>query len=113
MSLDILLKGQLSFLNNYYEIVAISGEDEHLKTVKIRENIRTIEVHFERQISPIKDLISLIKLYQVLKREKPFIIHSITPKAGLLTMIAGYFAGVPIRLHTFTGLIFPSKKLFL
>jgi glycosyltransferase involved in cell wall biosynthesis len=36
-------------------------------------------------------------------------VHSITPKAGLLTMTAGFFAGVPIRIHTFTGLIFPSK----
>jgi len=113
MSLDILLKGQLAFLKNYYEVVAVSGKDSHLDTVARREGVRTISVSFQRQISPIKDFISLLKLYKVLKKEKPLIVHSITPKAGLLTMIAGYFADVPIRIHTFTGLVFPYKKGFL
>ncbi|GAB3711891.1 glycosyltransferase family 4 protein [Flavobacterium koreense] len=113
ISLDILLKGQLAFLKEYYEVVAVSGQDEHLDNVANREGVRTIPVSFQRQISPFKDFISLLKLYKVLRKEKPLIVHSITPKAGLLTMIAGYFAGVPIRVHTFTGLVFPYKKGFL
>ena len=110
LSLDLLLKGQLSFLNDYFNIIAVSGEDEHLKNVSKREGVRIVNVEMQRQISPFKDFISLYKLYKTFKREKPFIVHSITPKAGLLSMIASYFAGVPIRVHTFTGLIFPSKK---
>jgi glycosyltransferase involved in cell wall biosynthesis len=47
------------------------------------------------------------------KKEKPQIVHSITPKAGLLSMLAAKLAGVPVRMHTFTGLIFPTKKGFL
>lgn len=109
LSLDVLLKGQLAFLNKYFEVVAVSGEDEHLKTVRKREGVNTIDVKIQRQISPIKDLIALYKLYRTFKKEKPFIVHSITPKAGLLSMMAAYFAGVPHRVHTFTGLIFPSK----
>ena len=109
MSLDLLLKGQLAFFNNYFDVVAVSGNDNHLENVRNREKVKTIDVAFQRKISPIKDFISLIKLYQVLIKEKPEIVHSITPKAGLLSMIAGYFARVPIRIHTFTGLIFPSK----
>ena len=112
-SLDLLLRGQLAFLKEYYDVVAISGQDAHLVNVAIREGVRTIPLSFQRQISPFKDFISLVKLYQVLRKEKPFIVHSITPKAGLLTMIAAYFAGVPIRIHTFTGLLFPYKKGFL
>lgn len=110
ISLDILLKGQLSFLNNYFNVIAVSGNDEHLKNVKKRENVATISVNFKRNISPLNDVISLIKIFWVLKREKPYIVHSITPKAGLLSMIAAYFAGVPVRIHTFTGLVFPYKK---
>ena len=110
ISLDVLLKGQLRFLTAHFDVVAISGQDEHLQEVQNREQVKTISVHFERTISVFKDVVSLFKLYQVLKKEKPFIIHSITPKAGLLSMIAGYFANVPIRIHTFTGLIFPTKK---
>jgi glycosyltransferase involved in cell wall biosynthesis len=103
------LKGQLSYLNQFFEVVALSGEDDHLATVAKRENVRTVAVSIQRQISPLKDLASLYHLYRVFKKEKPFIVHSITPKAGLLSMIAAYFAGVPHRIHTFTGLIFPSK----
>lgn len=109
LSLDILLKGQLRFLSKNYDIVAVSGQDAHLTKVQNREKVKTISVNFERKISPFKDLISLFKLYKVLKIEKPLIIHSITPKAGLLSMIAGYFAKVPMRIHTFTGLVFPTK----
>ena len=108
-SLNILLNGQLQFLNQYFEVVAISGQDKDLIAVSNREQVKTIAVSFQRQISIIKDIISLYKLYRILKTENPLIIHSITPKAGLLSMIAGYFANVPIRMHTFTGLIFPSK----
>jgi glycosyltransferase involved in cell wall biosynthesis len=113
MSLDYLLKGQLAFLNKYYKVVAVSGADEHLSTVTDREGVTTYCITMQRKISPYKDLLSLWQLYCFFKKEKPLIVHSITPKAGLLTMLAGYFARVPVRIHTFTGLIFPTKKGFL
>jgi len=113
MSLEVLLKGQLGFLNKHFNCIAISGKDEHLLQVAKREKVKTIPVTFKRNISPLKDLVSLWKLYKVLKKENPLIVHSITPKAGLLSMIAAYLAKVPIRIHTFTGLVFPSKKGFL
>lgn len=110
LSLNVLLKGQLKFLSEFYDIVGISSEGQLLDEVKQREGIKTIEVNMERGISPLKDLTSLYKLYKILKKEKPVIVHSITPKAGLLTMLSGKMAGVPIRIHTFTGLIFPTRK---
>jgi glycosyltransferase involved in cell wall biosynthesis len=110
LSLDVLLKGQLHFLKEHFEVIAVSGIDPHLTTVENREGVRTVSVDMQREISLIKDLVSLVKLYLLFKKEKPFIVHSITPKAGLLSMIAAYFAGVPVRMHTFTGLIFPSKE---
>ncbi len=110
MSLNYLLRGQLSFLKNQYEVIAVSGDDDNLKVVSDREKVRTVSVNMERSISPFVDLVSLWKLYLLFCKEKPSIVHSITPKAGLLTMLAGKMAGVPIRIHTFTGLIFPTKK---
>jgi glycosyltransferase involved in cell wall biosynthesis len=109
LSLDVLLKGQLEYLNEYYEIIAVSGEDKNLETVRNREKVKTISVSMERNISILQDLNSLLNLYRVFKAEKPQIVHSITPKAGLLSMTAAYFAKVPIRMHTFTGLVFPYK----
>ena len=110
ISLNILLKGQLAFLNSHYDVVAVSGADAHLETIAEREGVRVVSVPMSRSIAPIKDLISLVKMYFLFKKEKPQIVHSITPKAGLLSMTAAYFAGVPVRMHTFTGLIFPYKK---
>lgn len=109
ISLNNLLKGQLKFLDQHFEVVAVSGQDNHLETVKNREGVRVVPLEMQRQISPVKDLVSLWKLYRLFKKEKPEIVHSITPKAGLLSMVAGYFARVPIRVHTFTGLIFPTR----
>ncbi len=110
LSLNLLLRGQLSYLNKYYSVLAISGKGEDLEEVARREGVRTVAIEMERGISVFKDLKSFWQLYKCFKKEKPQIIHSITPKAGLLGMAAAYFARVPIRMHTFTGLIFPSKK---
>ncbi|MBQ4915648.1 glycosyltransferase family 4 protein [Maribacter sp. MMG018] len=119
-SLYILLEGQLRFLNQYYDILAIGSDDEdrYLEKMEQREGIRTKEVTIERKINIVQDLVSLYRLYWVFRKEKPFMVHSITPKAGLLTMMAAYLARVPKRAHTFTGLIFPTqtgamKKLLL
>lgn len=109
MSLNILLKGQLQFLNKHYDVTAISGNDNFLSELKEREGIKIFDIEMQRKIAPFKDLKSLWRLYRYFRKERPLIVHSITPKAGLLTMIAGKMAGVPIRMHTFTGLIFPSS----
>lgn len=110
LSLDVLLKGQLKYLKSKYDVIAISGYDQHLEIVREREGVKIQDVAMERNIAPVQDLKSLIQLYKVLKAEKPTIVHSITPKAGLLTMLAAKFAGVPVRIHTFTGLVFPTRS---
>ncbi|MFI1773830.1 glycosyltransferase family 4 protein [Thalassobellus citreus] len=105
-----LLKGQLKFLNNYFEVIGVSSPIEnHLEEISKREGIHIEAIEINRRISLFKDLKSLWVLYKFLKKEKPFIVHSITPKAGFISMIASYLAGVPNRIHTFTGLIFPTK----
>ena len=108
-SLYSLLKGQLQFLSQYYEIIGISSKGTFLDETSKRESVKVIGVAMVRGISPFNDLISLIGLYIQFRKEKPTIVHSITPKAGLLSMLAAKTAGVPIRMHTFTGLIFPTR----
>lgn len=108
-SLDGLLKGQLSYFNQFYDVIGVSSSGKELENVALREGVRTVEVNMKRRISPFHDIVSLIKLYFVFKNERPHMVHSITPKAGLLSMIAAKASGVPIRVHTFTGLVFPYK----
>ena len=110
MSLNILLKGQLRYLNQFFDVLAVSGYDADLETVKNREGVSIVSVAMERKIAPFQDLISLYRLYKLFKKERPTIVHSITPKAGLLSMVAAKYANVPVRIHTFTGLVFPAKK---
>lgn len=113
ISLNILLKGQLRFLSRHFTIVGISSPGKELDLVRDREGITTIAISIQRNIRPFRDLVSLLRLYRELKKERPTIVHSITPKAGLLTMLAAKLAGVPIRMHTFTGLIFPTRSGFM
>ncbi len=110
ISLNVFCKGLLQELSNDYEVVAVSSPGADLEEVEVREKVRTIAVPMRRHISPLHDLISLWQLFWLFRREKPDMVHSITPKAGLLSMIAGKLAGVPIRLHTFTGLIWPTAR---
>lgn len=91
------------------EVVAVSSPWEQLDEFGRSEGVRTIAVSMERHISPFKDLKSLWRMWRVMRREKPEIVHSITPKAGLISMLAGWMARVPIRIHTFTGLVFPTS----
>lgn len=108
-SLKSLLKGQLHYMSSRYEVLAIASEKSYLKDVCLKdvehqEQVKTIAVNMSRQIDVFRDIIALITLFIILKKEKPTIVHTHTPKAGLLGMLAAKFAGVPVRLHTVAGL---------
>ncbi|MFD2562447.1 glycosyltransferase family 4 protein [Aquimarina rubra] len=104
-SLGGLLQGQLKFMSQHYDVIGVSSREENtLEKVGKKEEIRVIPVEMTRKITPIKDLKAVYQLYKVFKKEKPDIVHSHTPKAGTLSMIAAKFAGIPHRLHTIAGL---------
>lgn len=110
MSLDVFCRGLLKKLSEKYEVVALSSPGEEMQTIAEREGVRTIAVPMERHISPWKDLVALCRLIRVFRRERPGMVHSMTPKAGLLCMVAAWLTHVPVRVHTFTGLVFPTAK---
>ena len=107
-SLDTLLKGQLSFLNNYYEVVGIASGKKELQKVSKREDIRVINIPMCREISLWQDLRSLILLVALFIKERPYIVHANTPKASLLAMVAAWVTRVPYRIYTVTGLRFET-----
>lgn len=109
MSLKAFCDGMLKELSEKYEVVAVSSPGEDLDFVAKREGVRTIAVPMERHISLWRDLKSLIKMIGVFRKEKPYMVHSMTPKAGLMCMVAGWLTGVPVRVHTFTGLVWPTS----
>lgn len=109
LSLEAFCRDMLRELSREYEVVAVSSPSKVLDEVGAREGVRTIAVPMERHISLFKDLKSLWRMWRVLRKEKPDMIHSMTPKAGLISMMAGWLTGVPVRIHTFTGLVWPTS----
>lgn len=109
MSLNAFCKGMLKELSEKYEVVGLSSPGNDLNIVSEREGVRTIAVPMERHISLFRDLKALIKMIGVFRREKPAMVHSMTPKAGMLCMLAGWLTSVPVRVHTFTGLVWPTS----
>lgn len=92
-----------------YEVVSVSSAGPELEELRDMD-VKVIEVEMERRMAPLKDLKSLWQLIRVFRRERPYIVHSMTPKAGLLCMLAARLTRVPRRVHTFTGLVWPTSK---
>lgn len=117
LSLNAFCKGMLKELSVKYEVIAVSTPDQELDEVAEREGVRVIGVPMERHISVFKDCKSLWQMWRVFRKEKPTMVHSMTPKAGMICMLAAWMAGVPVRVHTFTGLVWPTatglKKIIL
>ncbi len=113
-SLETFCRGLLRELHEHdgYEVVALSSPGDALDRVGKNEGVRIVAVPMERRMAPFKDLKSLWRLIRALMREKPDMVHSMTPKAGLLCMMAGWICRVPVRVHTFTGLVFPTATGF-
>ena len=107
-SLFGLLSGQLRFLKQEFEVVAVANDSGILKEVAEREGVRTIGVPMHRAISIAADCRSLVALYKLFRRERPYIVHSNTPKASLLSMVAAWAARVPHRIYLVTGLRFET-----
>ena len=105
ISLKYLIKGQMGFMSkNGFEVTMVSADGVEVQEVIENEKCQHVIFPLTRKITPIQDLKATYKLYQFLKKEKPHIVHTHTPKAGIVGMLASYFAKVPHRLHTVAGL---------
>lgn len=103
VSLKVLLKGQHHFMaKNGFEVKGISSNEQELYDVANDEGIEVIPLDMSRQITLLKDIKALWKMWNILRKEKP--VHTHTPKAGIIGMLAAKLAGVPHRLHTVAGL---------
>jgi len=104
ISLQILLGGQLKYMQEFFDVVGVSSPGTDLNQLIIKEGIRIKEVKMTRSMSPFRDMISLLKLTFYFLRENPQIVHTHTPKAGIIGMLAAWLSLVPVRLHTVAGL---------
>ena len=91
-------------MNQFYEVTAVSADAQELRQVAKRYGVKNHPIEMTREISPLQDLKSLWQFYRLCKKEKPFMVHSHTPKAGVVGMMGARLAGVPHRFHTVAGL---------
>ncbi len=105
-----ILENQPSFLKQHYEVELVTSPGIEVSLIQKREKVKIHTIEMQRKISPLKDFFALIRLVFLFLKIRPDCVHSYTPKAGLLSMASAYLIGVKIRIHTFTGLVFPSRK---
>lgn len=105
------LVGQVSFMRAQgFEVHCISSPGQYLIKFAKKEEVMTHEIEMSRRITPCRDIVSLIRMCSKLLKIRPTIVHSHTPKSGLLAMIAAFFCNVPVRIYHIHGLPFMTAK---
>jgi hypothetical protein len=105
MAFKVLLAGQPRFMREHgFNVILVSADGKEREDVIKNEGCEHIIVPMTRKITPLQDLVHFFKLRKLLKKYKPDIVHTHTPKAGLLGMLAARSVGVKIRIHTVAGL---------
>ena len=106
-----LMRGQLQFLQQQgFDVTLISSPGKWLDTVGQTEHVRIIGVPMAREIAPLKDFVSLCRLWWIMRALHPDITNVGTPKAGLLAGCAAWLTGVPYRFYTLRGLRFETAS---
>lgn len=104
-SLDLLLKGQLKYMTEKgFDVSIACSKDNKTNKIEEREGVRYFELELTRTLNPLKDLISLIKAVKLIASLKPDIVHTHSPKAGIIGMLSSWICRVPLKIHTVAGL---------
>ncbi len=110
MTAKAFLRDQLKELSSIYDLHVLANAPDAGFLDDIGVHASFTSVPLERSISPRRDWQALWALRRAFKRIKPNVVYSVTPKAGLLSMAAAFIAGVPCRIHTFTGQVWATKR---
>ena len=108
MTAVAFLNGHIDYLSSDYEVTVVCNFDGTERSISKNSQLQNIRI--ARKISPISDLRAVYSLARFLKKGDFQIVHSVTPKAGLITAMAGWLAKTPIRIHWFTGQVWVLKS---
>jgi len=102
----LLITGQPHYMQKSgFDVTLVSSEgEEDWAAIPELHRFKVEKINMARQIALVQDVKSLWQLIQLFRKIRPHIVHSHTPKAGLLGMMAAFIAGVPVRIHTLAGL---------
>lgn len=110
LTLKFFFVDQIAALSQVYRFTCATncGDPAWLRQRGIL--VPLLDIPIQRQPSPLRDLRALWVLQRQFRTQRFDVVHSNTPKAGLLTMIAAVAARVPIRIHTFTGQVWANRS---
>lgn len=112
MPVKSFLLNHIRALEKVYEVSVVVNTDNKHFLVPMGVAATVYPVAIQRKISPLRDLVALVHLAALFRRRRFDIVHSMLPKAGLLAMMAGMIAGVPHRIHSFTGQVWAARRGF-
>ena len=106
-----LLKGQAAHLHaRGYDIHAISSPGRLADEYERSEPVTVHRVPMTRAITPLADILALVRLTRILRQLRPAVVQAGTPKGGLLGILAAWLVGVPVRIYHVRGLPLTRRK---
>lgn len=109
-ALNVFMKPHIAMLAEQYQVTLVANGSALEVDSMLGANVGFVNINFARKISIWLDLLALIQLYKLFREERFDVIHSLMPKTALLAMVAAFLAGVPNRIHTFTGQVWANKS---
>lgn len=105
LSMRLLLAGQPAYMRSRgLDVALVSSKGRDWEGIPDIGSYPVYKIAMARRVSPLKDLWALLRLILLFRKIRPDIVHSHTPKAGLLAMVAARLTGVKVRMHTVAGL---------
>lgn len=108
-AVNAFLRMHLLAMTKHYDVVLCTNKNAYPLSEDLVNNLEIVDIRIERKISLWSDFMVLIRLWRLLNERSPDVVHSITPKAGLLAMLTARMAGIQRRYHTFTGQVWANK----
>lgn len=109
ITLQTLIAPHLAALKTRYELTVVANLADH-GALSFGSGVRLVPLRIERQIAPMRDLAALVRLSRLFRQSSFAAVQSVTPKAGLLAMVAAFLSRVPVRLHIFTGQVWYTRE---
>lgn len=103
-----LIKGQIGYLAKEMDVILVAKDVGNLKSLAESEGVDYRDIDMRREISPINDIRSLVRLIRLFRKERPDIVHANTPKGALLGLLAAWITRVPHRIYNVNGLRFET-----
>jgi glycosyltransferase involved in cell wall biosynthesis len=108
LTIRAFLAKHIAVLSERFDVSVIVNADPG--TLAAEAPAHFFRIPIVRAISPLRDAWAGLRLFFFFRRQRFAAVHSVTPKAGLLAMTTAWLARVPVRVHTFTGQVWATRK---